>query len=229
MHEDCQKWLNAWRAEPCCAVLCCAVLCCAVLCCAVPSHVMCHAVTFQFLPYSFKQPGPKFPCLAGQKLDARAAIAGRYISLEEPNTDATASTSGRDSTTTSNHQQQQQQQMYWESGLFDKDSWVEAHPGWAKSVVTGRARLGGMPCGEWDTTVSLSCSICPVQCTLFDPPCSICPALLAPLNLPCDINIWVGLCPPPQTAEGSQGWQSVLANCLKKTLQQQHLRPASYL
>ncbi len=168
----------------CCAVLCCAVLCCAVLCCASPSHVMCHTVPFQCLLHSCNLPVFKLwchSCLAGEKLDARAAIAGRYISLEEPNTDATASTSGRDSTTTSNHhpQQQQQQQMYWESGLFDKDSWIETHPSWAKSVVTGRARLGGMPCGEGDITPSLQCSICPDQSTLFNPPCSRCHALSA--------------------------------------------------
>lgn len=92
-----------------------------------------------FLPLVLHAPS------AGEKLDARVAIGGRYICLEEPNTDATASTSGRDPTQP--QQQQQQQQLYWESGLFDKDSWVEAHPGWARSVVTGRARLGGMPCG----------------------------------------------------------------------------------
>lgn len=36
---------------------------------------------------------------------------------------------------------------YWVSGLFDKGSWTEAHSGWAKTVVTGRARLGGFPIG----------------------------------------------------------------------------------
>ena len=79
---------------------------------------------------------------AGEKLDARAAIAGRYVSEEPLNTDAIASTSSQHSSET--HTQQQ----YWESGVFDKDSWVEAQSGWARSVVTGRARLGGMPCGE---------------------------------------------------------------------------------
>ena len=33
------------------------------------------------------------------------------------------------------------------SGFFDKDSWTEAMAGWAKTVVTGRARLGGIPMG----------------------------------------------------------------------------------
>lgn len=194
MHEGCQNWLNARHAE----------LCHAVLCCALPPCAICHAVPFHILLQSSNRPVVKHWChsrLAGEKLDARAAIGGRYISLEEPNTDATASTSGQDSSTTSNHHhqqqrqhQQQQQQMYWESGLFDKDSWVEAHPGWAKSVVTGRARLGGIPCGELDITSSLQCAICPVQSAMFNLPCSICPALSALLNLPCDTNIWIWVC-----------------------------------
>lgn len=32
-------------------------------------------------------------------------------------------------------------------GLFDRGSWSETLEGWAKSVVTGRATLGGIPCG----------------------------------------------------------------------------------
>jgi len=35
----------------------------------------------------------------------------------------------------------------WQSGMFDRGSWVESHPGWARTVVTGRARLGGHPVG----------------------------------------------------------------------------------
>lgn len=33
------------------------------------------------------------------------------------------------------------------TGLFDKGSWMECLEGWAKTVVTGRATLGGIPCG----------------------------------------------------------------------------------
>ena len=33
------------------------------------------------------------------------------------------------------------------SGLFDKDSFVETLGGWAKTVVVGRARIGGIPMG----------------------------------------------------------------------------------
>ncbi|XP_078164139.1 acetyl-CoA carboxylase 1-like isoform X1 [Carex rostrata] len=35
----------------------------------------------------------------------------------------------------------------WLGGIFDKGSFVEALEGWAKTVVTGRAKLGGIPVG----------------------------------------------------------------------------------
>ncbi len=35
----------------------------------------------------------------------------------------------------------------FEHGFFDKGSYVETLNNWAKTVVTGRARLGGIPCG----------------------------------------------------------------------------------
>lgn len=35
----------------------------------------------------------------------------------------------------------------WESGFFDKDSFQEVLGIWAQTVVCGRARLGGIPCG----------------------------------------------------------------------------------
>ncbi|XP_017779998.1 PREDICTED: acetyl-CoA carboxylase isoform X2 [Nicrophorus vespilloides] len=35
----------------------------------------------------------------------------------------------------------------WESGFFDKGSWSEIMEPWAQTVVTGRARLGGIPVG----------------------------------------------------------------------------------
>lgn len=35
----------------------------------------------------------------------------------------------------------------WRSGFFDKNSFVETLAGWAKTVVVGRARLGGIPMG----------------------------------------------------------------------------------
>eukprot|EP00250_Pteridium_aquilinum_P007836 c17476_g1_i1 orf=321-7031(+) len=34
---------------------------------------------------------------------------------------------------------------HWLSGIFDKDSFTETLEGWAQTVVTGRARLGGIP------------------------------------------------------------------------------------
>lgn len=35
----------------------------------------------------------------------------------------------------------------WLGGIFDKDSFVETLEGWARTVVTGRAKLGGIPAG----------------------------------------------------------------------------------
>ncbi|XP_054796887.1 acetyl-CoA carboxylase 1-like [Prosopis cineraria] len=35
----------------------------------------------------------------------------------------------------------------WLGGIFDKDSFVETLAGWARTVVTGRAKLGGIPVG----------------------------------------------------------------------------------
>jgi acetyl-CoA carboxylase carboxyltransferase component/biotin carboxyl carrier protein len=35
----------------------------------------------------------------------------------------------------------------WVGGLLDRDSWCEAMAGWAKSVITGRGRIGGIPVG----------------------------------------------------------------------------------
>ncbi|CAK4078457.1 unnamed protein product [Aphanomyces euteiches] len=35
----------------------------------------------------------------------------------------------------------------WQSGFFDKDSFVESLAAWAKTVVVGRGRLGGIPVG----------------------------------------------------------------------------------
>ena len=35
----------------------------------------------------------------------------------------------------------------WQSGFFDKNTFVETLAGWAKTVVVGRARLGGIPMG----------------------------------------------------------------------------------
>jgi len=38
-------------------------------------------------------------------------------------------------------------QGIWQSGFFDRGSFTETLAGWAKSVVVGRARLGGIPMG----------------------------------------------------------------------------------
>lgn len=109
----------------------------AVLCsCSPPQPTSKHTHTEAFdrpFPHAYTFPPPPPPpaypiCLAlpGEKLDARAAIAGRDT---QPTPSAGAASSS------------------WQSGLFDRGSWMEAHAGWARTVVTGRARLGGIPVG----------------------------------------------------------------------------------
>ncbi|XP_052169537.1 acetyl-CoA carboxylase 1 [Oryza glaberrima] len=41
----------------------------------------------------------------------------------------------------------QDSQGKWMGGMFDRESFVETLEGWAKTVVTGRAKLGGIPVG----------------------------------------------------------------------------------
>ncbi|SPO00590.1 probable acetyl-CoA carboxylase [Cephalotrichum gorgonifer] len=57
-----------------------------------------------------------------QAYDVRWMIGGRYEDPEDLSSD-------------------------FEPGLFDKDSFVETLGGWARTVVVGRARLGGIPIG----------------------------------------------------------------------------------
>ena len=38
-------------------------------------------------------------------------------------------------------------EVKWEGGFFDRGSFMETLGNWAQTVVTGRARLGGIPCG----------------------------------------------------------------------------------
>ena len=55
---------------------------------------------------------------AGAKIDPRAALTGRLTGDG------------------------------WQSGLMDHGSWVEMQRDWARTVIVGRARLGGCPVGE---------------------------------------------------------------------------------
>lgn len=38
-------------------------------------------------------------------------------------------------------------EVKWKAGFFDRGSFMETLDNWAQTVVTGRARLGGIPCG----------------------------------------------------------------------------------
>ena len=50
-------------------------------------------------------------CVPGEKLDPRAAVAGRALNLTAPGGEL------------------------WQSGLFDRGSWTEAQAGWARRSV----------------------------------------------------------------------------------------------
>lgn len=84
-------------------------------------------------------PGP------GEKLDPRAAIAGcaKLPAAAEPPAQPAAPSSAA----TNGGGAAPAQGAGWQSGLFDWGSWIESHAGWACTVVTGRARLGGQPVG----------------------------------------------------------------------------------
>ena len=45
----------------------------------------------------------------------------------------------------------------WQSGLMDEGSWVEMQRDWARTVIVGRARLGGCPVGESCSASTLLC------------------------------------------------------------------------
>ena len=51
----------------------------------------------------------------------------------------------------------------WEGGFFDRHSFVETLSGWAKTVVVGRARLGGVPMGVIVTENRTSEALCPAD------------------------------------------------------------------
>lgn len=48
----------------------------------------------------------------------------------------------------------------WESGFFDRGSFREYLGGWARNVIGGRARLGGIPVGVIAVETRLTESVC---------------------------------------------------------------------
>ena len=65
--------------------------------------------------------------------DPRHMIAGKHSGAPNPASETNGST-----TTTA-----------YLSGFFDRDSFIEILKGWAKTVVCGRARLGGIRKSSW--------------------------------------------------------------------------------
>lgn len=73
--------------------------------------------------------------------DPRLLLTGVTVeapSMVESNEPTTPNATGSSSSSASTK---------WVSGFFDRDSWYETLGGWAKSVIVGRARLGGYPVG----------------------------------------------------------------------------------
>lgn len=62
----------------------------------------------------------------------------------------------------------------WVSGLFDKDSWTEYLADWAKTVVIGRARLGGIPVGIIAAETQTQKCITPPDPALEDKSSEVC-------------------------------------------------------
>ncbi|KAF8377274.1 hypothetical protein HHK36_030649 [Tetracentron sinense] len=56
----------------------------------------------------------------------------------------------------------------WLGGMFDKDSFVETLEGWARTVVTGRAKLGGIPVGIVAVETQTMMQIIPADPGQFD-------------------------------------------------------------
>ena len=74
------------------------------------------------------------PPPGGAAYDPRLMLTGHAVAAAAPGAGGSSSSSSGGVGT-------------WVSGFCDKGSWVETMAGWAKSVVTGRARLGGIPIG----------------------------------------------------------------------------------
>lgn len=108
----------------------------------------------------------------GEKMDARAAIAGRYVSSEPSASDGAASPGGAvdaplpSPSAPGANPSSSAAELQWQGGIFDRGSWVESQAGWARTVVAGRARLGGLPVGVIATeslTVTLAVPADPGQ------------------------------------------------------------------
>jgi len=86
-------------------------------------------------------PGPN------EKLDPRAAIAGRPAPPASLAVEEGGGAGGGSAVAAAPSSSSSPSDAGWQAGLFDRGSWTEAQAGWARTVVTGRARLGGLPVG----------------------------------------------------------------------------------
>ncbi|KAA0173957.1 hypothetical protein FNF27_04518 [Cafeteria roenbergensis] len=80
----------------------------------------------------------------GEPYDPRHLIAGTTDSAADGADAGTAASSAAAAGTAA---AASDPEASWTSGFFDRGSWTEALAGWARTVVVGRARLGGIPLG----------------------------------------------------------------------------------
>lgn len=90
----------------------------------------------QWLAYVPPKRGSPLPALRGPLLGDPVGrpVAYRPVTACDPRCAIQGELGGQDGAT-------------WQGGIFDRGSFMEVWLGWARTVVTGRARLGGVPMG----------------------------------------------------------------------------------
>lgn len=83
----------------------------------------------------------------GGRFDVRHAITGEAQGAGKRSGSPSSGQSSGDGASAADSGTATPQRTDSPGGLFDDGSWVEYQAGWARTVVTGRARLGGVPVG----------------------------------------------------------------------------------
>ena len=113
-----------------------------------------------YVPRVKGAPLPTLDCISGDEadrevqfeppttpFDPRLLLTGSYTKVAPPAAGAAPAASSTAAAAAAAAAAAEGGEGQWLPGLFDRDSFRETMGGWAKSVVTGRARLGGLPIG----------------------------------------------------------------------------------
>lgn len=103
-----------------------------------------------FVPLRTGAPTPVFNTRDDPERDIEFALSGKYDSrgmLTGTKTKLGMCSFGDKSEWTNKYIGNSADGTNWVGGFFDKDSFMETLGGWGKTVITGRARLGGIPIG----------------------------------------------------------------------------------